>query len=250
MNLLDGDPLWVLMLVAATSFSAAFVRGLAGFGFAILLVPVLAIAVSPPQAVLMTNVIAASLGLLEIRWILRNADTSAFLMAICVALVTPVGFLLLTVTPSNFSRAVITFVSISAFVAVFRPRALRKRPRSLATVSCGAASGFLTGFAGMPGPPVIPYYLAQTVSREIAKASMQLVFTVAALSGLAAGLVTDDLRLDRTLLGLCLLPIVFAGNLLGARAFGKISEQYWHFAVATVLAIAAAGAVYRLIWPD
>ena len=38
-------------------------------------------------------------------------------------------------------------------------------------------SGLLTGYAGMPGPPVVPYYAGRDLPRATIKASMQLIFT-------------------------------------------------------------------------
>lgn len=62
-------------LVAAVA--AAYVRGLAGFGMAILLVPVLALAMTPVEAVLVTNAVSVLIGLSEARTLLRDAERTA-----------------------------------------------------------------------------------------------------------------------------------------------------------------------------
>ena len=49
------------------AFGAAFVRGLTGFGMAILLVPVLALALSPVEAVLVVNGMSVLIGLMPQR---------------------------------------------------------------------------------------------------------------------------------------------------------------------------------------
>ena len=66
----------VLQLAAAltTGLVAAFIRGLAGFGLAIILVPVLALALTPVEAVLTTNVVALLIGGLELPRLLREAE--------------------------------------------------------------------------------------------------------------------------------------------------------------------------------
>src|SRR3546814_5618105 len=57
----------------------------------------------------------------------------------------------------------------------------------LTTGSVGVVSGLLTGYAGMPGPPVVPYYVGRHIARDTAKASMMLIFTFAAMAGITSG---------------------------------------------------------------
>lgn len=84
-----GGPAIVAALVAA--FVSAFVRGLTGFGMAILLVPILALALSPMEAVLLTNFLSVFIGMSEIRRLLRSAEKSAWIIIALVAVSTPVG---------------------------------------------------------------------------------------------------------------------------------------------------------------
>ena len=74
MELIAGFSLLQIAVALTATFAAAFVRGLAGFGMAILMVPVLALALTPVEAVLVTNFVALFLGLTEMRWILRKPN--------------------------------------------------------------------------------------------------------------------------------------------------------------------------------
>ncbi|MEO0699042.1 MAG: sulfite exporter TauE/SafE family protein, partial [Pseudomonadota bacterium] len=84
MELFDGFSALQIAVAALATLSAAFVRGLTGFGFGILLVPILALALSPIEAVLAINVMAALLALTEIRLIAREAERSAYVIAALV----------------------------------------------------------------------------------------------------------------------------------------------------------------------
>ena len=231
----------------ATALAAAFIRGLAGFGLAILLVPVLALAFTPVEAVLITNFVALFIGLSEIRRILRDAERSALVIGGVVVLTTAPGLILLAATPPDLARLLIALVALSAFAAILLPTRAAAVPGTFATLATGTASGLLTGFAGMPGPPVVPYYVGRSIPRHMAKASMLLIFTIAALAGLASGLAIGELRWDQLWLALLLFPAVLIGNWLGAKAFGTVSDRVWRSFVAFALFAAAAAALVKLV---
>ena len=154
-------------------------RGLAGFGMAILLVPVLALALSPVEAVLVANMLGAMIGASEIARLVREAERSAFTISGLVLLATAPGLYALSVTDVSLARLLIALVALSAFGAMMLPMRDSAPPGRVSTVTTGLASGLLTGFAGMPGPPVVPFYVRRHIPRVTAKASMVLVFTCA-----------------------------------------------------------------------
>jgi uncharacterized membrane protein YfcA len=105
----------------------------------------------------------------------------------------------------------------------------------------------MTGYAGMPGPPVVPYYAGRELPRVTIKASMLLIFTIAAAAGLAAAGWMGLLRADLMLFALALLPVILVGNRLGLAVSGRISDPAWRTAVGVVLGLAALGALVRLL---
>ncbi|WP_379548484.1 TSUP family transporter [Qipengyuania sp. DSG2-2] len=247
MELLAGYTAVQIAAALATAFAAAFVRGLAGFGLAILLVPVLALALTPVEAVLATNFVALFIGLSEIRTILRDAEKSALVIGGIVVLTTAPGLMLLAATPPDLARFLIALVALSAFAAILLPTRSAAVPGPAVTGGVGIVSGLLTGFAGMPGPPVVPYYVGRQIPRHMAKASMLLIFTIAATAGLGAGLAIGVLEWRLAVLALLLFPAVLVGNWLGAKAFGKVSDPVWRGFVAFALFAAAAAALIKLL---
>lgn len=249
MELLSGFTAFQIGVALTATFIGAFVRGLAGFGLAIVLVPVLALALTPLEAVLITNCLALFIGLSELRRFLASAERSALAIGTLVLLTTAPGMLLLAATPADLARFLVAMVAIMAFVAILLPRRTAQRPSRVTTGLVGITSGLLTGFAGMPGPPVVPYYVGRTIPREVAKASMLLIFTIASLAGLVSGAAIGRLELRLVWLALILFPIVLIGNLLGAKAFGTVSEGMWRIVVAVVLGATALLALSRLAFP-
>jgi len=238
---------WLQIAVAAVAtLGAAFIRGLAGFGFGILLVPILALAITPVEAVLALNVMAGLLALGEIRFVLREAERSALTISLLLLLTTLPGLLLLDALSTGLARLLIALVGLSAFIAVLMPRRAAAVPGPLATWLTGLSAGVLTGFAAMPGPPVVPYYVGRDIPRETAKASMIGIFGVAAMAGVTSGAITGLLEWRVVVLGLALFPLVMLGNWLGSLAFGKVSDKVWRSVVGLVLAAAAVAALMKL----
>ena len=225
---------------------AAFVRGLAGFGMAILLVPVLALALDPVEAVMATNLLGIFVGLTEARRLVRNSERSAWLIGGLVVLTTPIGVWMLTRTDPDIARVIRAMVGLVAFAILLFPWKPKAEPSKTATGGVGVLAGLLTGYAGMPGPPVVPYYVKRALDRETTKASMLLVFTIAAAAGAAASAGLG--RLDLTLLALSVLPLpaVLIGNWLGEHASGRVSDPVWRIFVGIVLGGAALVALIRL----
>ncbi|WP_114521308.1 sulfite exporter TauE/SafE family protein [Altererythrobacter sp. ZODW24] len=247
MELLAGfDAVQIAVAIVAT-LAAAFIRGLAGFGLAILLVPVLALAITPVEAVLATNVVALLIGLSEIRRLMREAESSSWIIGLLVIVGTPVGLIALAATSPDLARMLIAICALSAFAVVLLPRRPADLPGKVSTGLTGLSSGLLTGFAGMPGIPVVPYYLGRDIPKEIARASMLLIFTIAATAGIGSGIAIGVMEWRLVGLGVLLFPVVLVGNYLGTLAFGKISDKVWRTFTVTVLGGTAIAALIKLL---
>ncbi len=229
------------------ALGSAFVRGLTGFGMAILLVPVLALALPPVEAVVLTNALSLMIGATEIRSLVRDAEPTAWVIGALVVVTTPIGLYALSLTGKDVARLVIALIALSAFVAILLPRRGEGVPGRLATGGVGVLSGLMTGYAGMPGPPVVPYYAGRELPRPTIRASMQLIFTIAATAGLASATWLGILRWELLLFALLMLPMIIAGNRLGARVSGRISDPVWRLSVGAILGGAAVAAFGRLI---
>lgn len=235
-------------MVALCTFGAALIRGLTGFGMAIILVPLLGLVMPPAQAVVLGILLQLLIGPAGIRPILADADrASAGLIALAAVLAVPAGLWLLVQTPPPMARLAIALVANAAFLAVLLPvRRSSMPPGRAATVATGIASGLLTGFAAMPGPPVIPYYLRQPIAPAVARASMMLVFFATAIAGsIAAWGMGRAGWADLGLAALLYAPM-WAGNRLGGMAFGRVPPWLWRGAVAGILGLAAVSALLRL----
>lgn len=234
---LDGFELAVALSVA---FVSSFIRGLSGFGMALMLVPVLALTVDPEDAVITANLLGVVMGLASYRGARLSAEGTARMIAILATLATPAGLLLLVVTPDPLARVLIALVATTAFAAFFlpEPKLSDKHVGGLAA-GAGIASGLCAGFAGMPGPPVIAFYFGRRVDKAMARASMFVVFLATSVAACVAALVLGVGTVASLWLSAVLVPVVLLGNWAGGLAFGKVNDLAWRTFAGAIVATAA-----------
>ena len=237
-----------LAVALVAALAAAFVRGLAGFGMAILLVPVLGLAIPPTEAVVTANWLGIFIGLVGLRAMLGASERSAFTIAGLAMVATPLGVWLLSVTDPALARLLIALVALVAFALVLLPkRPDGHRPSGIETGGTGIACGVLTGFAGMPGVPVVPFYLRRQIAPQLARASMMTIFLATSVAGVGSAMALQVATWRELLLASLLFPAVLAGNWVGNKAFGKVSDAAWRTFVGLVLGLSALAALWRLV---
>jgi uncharacterized membrane protein YfcA len=131
-----------LLLLAAMTFGAAYIRGLTGFGMAIILVPLFGLIVKPGEAVVIAILLQVLIGPVGFKVIYADAHRqSAFRIAAFAMLATPLGIWLLMHTSPDVARLMIAAIAIGAFVLVYcrnvalfvpgqRRRRLRESPQA------------------------------------------------------------------------------------------------------------------------
>jgi uncharacterized membrane protein YfcA len=244
---LTGLPVGTFMVLALIVLGAAIVRGLTGFGFAILAVPLIGLVIAPAQAVLLAIVLQMLIGPFGVRIALPHIDRPLVARIAALAfLFTPLGLWLLTRLDMATARLVIAGIAFACFFGFLIKREPTPPKGALSILITGAVSGVLNGFAAMPGPPVILFFVRDQVPPLVARGSMMLVFFAAAISGtLAAGWRG---LLDATLLWLVVasFPLMLVGNHLGTRFFGRVPERVWRGIVIALLGVAMIGAAARI----
>ena len=238
---------WSAFAIAALmTFGAAYVRGLTGFGMAIILVPLLGMIIAPSQAVILAIFLQFLIGPVGIRNSIAQAEKpSSYIIAAVAVLATPLGLWLLSVTPPDTARILIAAIAIGAFILVILPKSKHGRPGVPVTLLTGLSAGVLTGFAAMPGPPVVPYYLQNAVTPNVARASMMVIFYATASAGTISALVGGFASIAMAALSALLFIPMLIGNWLGGKMFGKVSPTIWRGGVAALLGVAGASAVWR-----
>jgi uncharacterized protein len=236
-----------LAAALALVFGASVVRGLTGFGLAIILVPLLGLIVPPAEAVVIAMLLQLLAGPIGLKRILADGERStAIPIGVAAMLATPFGVALLAITPADVARFAIAAIALAAFGMLFIPANEGAIPGRKETVATGIAAGLLTGFAAMPGPPVVPFYMRRKLPPAVARGSMLMVFFACAIAGSIAAFALGVATLHLLWLSILFYPALYLGTRLGEMAFGRVSEPVWRTLVGIILGIAGIAAAVRL----
>ena len=231
-----------MVLVYATGciFAAAIVRGYSGFGFSLLAVSALSLALPPAEVVpsLFILEVAASLHLLPSIWNDIHWRSIGPLLLGCL-IATPFGIWLLANVP-----APPMLLGLGVFVLVFtillsQGFALKSMPGRAAAVATGAVSGLFNGAFSTGGPPVILFYFASPAGNIAGRASLIAYFLgtdIIALPLLAReGLITWAVVVRAAIF----LPTLLIGVWIGSRGFKGADPAFFRKCVLAILALLA-----------
>lgn len=242
-----GLALQPFLLICLIVSSASFLRGLTGFGYALLAVPLVGLVATPVVAVVMAILMQVAMGPIGLRSSLKIIDVPMVLkIAALACLTTPIGLWLLDIVSDDAARLIITGIAIGSFLAFMVKRKPDINLTPLQVLLTGASSGMLNGFAAMPGPPVVLQYVRKNVPPAMARGSMITIFFATSIMGSAVAFwrgMVDERLLVLTALT---IPFMIAGNQLGAKFFGTISEPVWRSLIIILLGIAGVVAFSRL----
>jgi uncharacterized membrane protein YfcA len=243
---------WVIAYSIACVFGAAIVRGYSGFGFSLLSITALSLALPPAEIVpsIFMLEIAASLHLLPSIW--RDVHwRSIGLLLLGYVVAAPIGVQLLARVPAAPMRIAISIFVVGVVSLLWRGFALKTMPGKVATVATGAASGLFNGAFGIGGPPVILFFFSSPAGASVGRASVIAYFLGTDFIGLLL-FAQADLTTQATIWRfLAFLPPLLVGVWMGARIFKHADPEgfrRWVLRILAVLAVLTAvqGAVQML----
>ncbi len=226
--------------LAAAALVAGTVRGFSGFGTAMVYLPV-AGQVLPPFVAIATLLMMDLLGPLpNLRrgWGEMHRPDLLRLCAGLLALL-PVGIWVLSRADPDLFRYAVSLVSLlllAALLSGLRYRGALVPPLVYAT---GGVSGFLMGVSGLPGPPVVLFYMASPLPAAAIRATVLVYLFLTDLAMLPMLALFGQLSGGALLAGLALAAPNLLGNVLGARLFRPERERVYRVVAYGVIALSA-----------
>lgn len=235
--------IWLVIAV----FVAGLVRGFAGFGSAMIIMPVASSILSPVEAVIFM-VAAELVGPLPnapAAWRDGTPRDVRYLIGGAV-LALPIGVFALSQMDATVFGWIVSVSVITLLVLTMSGWRLRGALTRKLTVTAGAVGGFMTGFAGIPGPPVIMLYMASSLPISVIRANF-LLYLVGLDVLLFAGLwITGIMNWPIAFLGLLVGVPNLLANMVGARLFDPSQERI--FRNVAYLVIAASAIIGLPLW--
>ena len=230
-----------LLPIALATLGAVY--GFAGFGSALIFMPLATVFIAPETAVLQMALFGLSSVVLLLPRAWGEAERRPTLVMLAAALVALPGgtwaLAHLDVGLIRWAISAVVAVTLAALMAGWRSRAA---PRPPLLVAVGGAAGLIGGATGLTGPAVILINLAGPGGARQTRANT-LVFLTILGAALVPGLALQGLVTAPALwLGVLLVPLYAAASRLGLALFSPARERLDRRTVyAIILAALIAG---------
>lgn len=235
-DLATGTYLWLICVALV----AGLVRGFAGFGTALIYVPLASLAL-PPLWVIVSMTVMDLIGPLPnvpAAW-RDGLPRQVAILALAAACALIPGLWALDRLPADGFRwlvGILCAVTVALMACGWRWSGPMTLPLLVAT---GALSGFLGGVSGLSGPPVILAYMAQALPTATIRATILLYLVAWEVVFAGTLAVTGRLSSGPLLLGAALVVPYLTANILGARLFRPGREHLYRSVAYTIIAGAA-----------
>ncbi len=226
------------ILIIAIVLVAAFAQSLTGFGFALIVMPLLTMLLGVRTAAPVVALVAITVYAVNIIRYRRAINVAEVLrLGVASAAGVPLGIWVL----SNASEDVVMRVLGAILVAygayaLARPEVRRKLPRGWA-YPAGFLAGCLGGAYNTPGPPLIVYGSMRRWPRDEFRAVLQVLFFVNASLVVASHALAQHLSKQVLVYYLLAVPALLSGILLGSIVDRRIDQGQFRRVVMVMIVL-------------
>lgn len=229
-----------LLFLVLAAFVGGLVRGFAGFGTALVFLPVAGKVLSPFEAILALTFmdLVGPLPVLRGAWgRVEKGDLSRLLLGTAVML--PVGLAVLGFVAPEVFRYAVSLLALGMLAILVSGLRYGGAVTRRMVLGIGGAAGFLGGVAGLPGPAVILFYMARPLEVAIIRATTLwylFSFDLMIIAGMA---LFGRFEAEAVLLGLGLALPCMAGNMLGGWLFRPALEKPYRLVAYVLIGFSA-----------
>lgn len=232
---IDGI-IWLFVAVVA----AGLVRGFAGFGSGMIIMAVASSVLTPVSAVIfmMMAELIGPLPNLRAAW-REGAPRDVGRLMFGATLAVPLGIYCLANMSSEFFVWVVSvcvLVLLAVLMSGWRYRGVLTPGLTVAT---GALGGFMSGFAGIPGPPVILLYMSSLLPIAVIRANFLLFLLAIDVVMIAVFWGSGLFIWEVAVLGLIAGVPNLLANWAGARLFDPTAETLFRRVAYLIIATSA-----------
>lgn len=232
-----------LAAVAAVVFVAALVQVLSGFGFALLAVPLMTLAISAREAVVVSTLLGIGLSTWQ-AWRQRaDADRALVRRLAASAYVgMPFGLWVFVVVGDQTLRLLLGVAVLAATVLLAARLNLRHAGPAL-DIGAGFLSGVLNTSLSTNGPPLVFVLQARHLDAPAFRGTISAVFALSSLAGIALFVGAGKVTGDGLLAAAVSLPASLAGQFAGFPLRRHIHGERFRLLVLGLLCVAALSAI-------
>ena len=235
---------WPLVLaIVVLAALAAFIQALAGFGFALFIVPFLAILIDPRDTVLLANLLSTFSGVVQTKILHHEADrrvATILMVGSCIGM--PAGLAVLLLVDPEVLKLLIAAMVILFTLLLMRGLSLHSAGL-VGDLAAGITSGVLNTSTSMSGPPVVLYLQGRGMAPLQFRATITVFFLVTSLIAVGLLLASGSAKpYVFAAFALC-VPAVYLGQKAGNRAFTRVDHLLFRRLVFGILLLSGAAAI-------
>ncbi|MDP2949125.1 MAG: sulfite exporter TauE/SafE family protein [Chloroflexota bacterium] len=235
----------VLAGAIAIAFVAAGCQSLTGFGFALVMVPLLSLVWDVKLAVVTSTVLSTAAVLpllLEVRSHVQPRKVAPLLLGSFLGV--PAGILLLDRIDAGPLKLLVAAVLIVASLILYlAPSLTPSGSGGVPSVMVGMLSGVLRASTSMGGPPIVLYVLTREPDVEEFRSTILAVFLPTSLLTLVGLAVTGWMTRDVLAASAVALPALAVGLLAGAWLRHRVPQGLFRTLVLAFLVLASVGVI-------
>ncbi len=236
-----------LIVVGVAVFCAAFMQIVAGFGFALLAMPLMTLVIEPKVAVVVSTLV----GVFVTGWLAYRdrAEADRILvrrMTISAYAGMPIGLLIFITVDDNVLRLLLgVAVLIAAAMLALRVNLHHVGP-SLDFAS-GFVSGMLATSVSTNGPPLVFVLQARQLTAVQFRATISTVFAFSNIFGLSLFIASGKITRDGLVAAAVTLPAMLLGQVLGFPFRKHVHGERFRWLILLLLFGAAISAIVNAL---
>jgi uncharacterized protein len=238
-----GTVVWIGCAFALGSFA----QSISGFGFTLIAVPLLTVAVRPADAVVGQTLAALLLSGWMGTQLWPLADKAVLKRIVPMSVLgMPIGIWLSSRLSDRGLRVMVGIAVISAAIAIASGWRLRKVNAPF-ELGAGLLSGILSTTTGTNGPPLVITMAARDHPPDRFRATLQVAFAIANVAAIPFFVASGKITHSGVVVGAVGLVPTLAGRLLGEPVFRKLDPFRFRRIVIVMLFVAGTVALVRAL---
>lgn len=233
-----------LGLIALIVAIAACAQMVSGFGFALMAVPMMGLAVDLKTAVVVSTICGTGSNTFQAIKDGRSRDDRLVRLLVAASFLgMPFGIVVLDRVELDALRVAIGIFVLLALVSVMKEHGSSSAGGRPLEFVAGFLSGVLATSTSTNGPPLVLLLRSRGLAPEVFRATINTVFSVVSITSIATFAVAGKITATTLFATVVALPGLACGMYAGARLRGALSpEAFWRL-VALLLAATAVSSI-------
>ena len=232
-----------LVVVGAAVFLAGMVQIVSGFGFGLLSVPLMTLAIPTRDAVVVSTLLGAGVSLSQ-AWYQRAHRQRVLVRRLTIAAYVgmPLGLWVFVVVDDHVLRLMLG-IAVLISVGLLAARVNLRHSGPALDAGAGFVSGVLNTSLSTNGPPLVFVLQARHLEPDEFRGTISMVFALSNIAGIGLFIAAGKIHVNGLVAAAVALPALGAGQLAGYPLRRHVHGERFRWMVLALLVVAAASAM-------